>query len=77
MPDPEKVIRAQQSHAIRSVVAEHADLMPQGNDVEFQRGTAVQAEGERGEDGGEHRDPAHNATGPAVKSPRALGISES
>lgn len=48
-PDPKKAIRAQPSHAFRSVVAEHAHLVPQGDDLEIQRGTAVKAEGEQGE----------------------------
>ena len=50
--------------------------MAQGDDLELQRGAATQAEGEQGDEGGQQRDHAHDATASVLKSPGVLGVAE-
>jgi hypothetical protein len=50
--------------------------MSQGNELEFQGGTATNTKGEQGNDGGKNRDHTHDGMAVAQKSLGFLRVSE-
>ncbi len=47
-PDPEQAVAGAKTQPAWALASEHAELMAEGDDLQFQRGSATKAEGQQG-----------------------------
>ena len=58
------------------LASQHAHLMPKGNELEFQGGSATKAKEKRRNEGGQDRDHAHHGMVVRRKSLGVAGVSD-
>ena len=67
-PHPEEPVCGEQPKPTRALPSQDGHLMSQGNELEFQGGTASNTEGEQGNEGRKNCDHAHDGMAPTQKS---------
>jgi hypothetical protein len=75
-PHPEQPICGEKLNPTFALAPQDGDLMPKGDELKFQAGTATKAEREQRNESGNHGDHAHHGTAVAQKSLGFLDVSE-
>ena len=60
-PPPEKPVGAEEPGTARAQTPQDRQLVPQGDELQFQRGSATKTEAEQGNESGENRDHVDDA----------------